>query len=459
MMSDDFKQYICKTCGLIYDEALGDPDSGLAPGTRFEDIPDDWYCPLCLVSKSDFMPLDEAKAKSSPEGAPKRKASTHADVLIIGAGYAGWQAAEQIRQAWPEAEISLLTACDGTVYPKPSLSMAFSQGRTPDDLKEMSADEKAAELNMGVKTRTKVMSINPKRKKVMTTSGSFQYDKLILATGAKALSPVVNGNAAQAILTINDLPSYRRFYNALQDLQGSKSVTLIGGGLIATELAEDLSSQDIQVNMVVRGVHLMSQILPQAISQSLEEKLQSKGVKLYKNSELVDMNQAENGYRLHTDQGETLETDVVVAAIGLAPNLELAKKAKLKTNRGICINGACQTSDPDIFAIGDCAEADGVLQAYLEPIRRQAKAIAAHLKGEDTDPFQVRPSLIKTKTPSLSIMISPPLHATHGQWEQTLMVGDNQRLLYKDGEDVSGFALSGELVTSANALYQELFSA
>ncbi len=82
-MSEDFKKYICKTCGLIYDEELGDPDSGLAPGTRFEDIPDDWYCPLCLVSKSDFIPLDEAKAKSSPDGAPKRKASTHADVLII----------------------------------------------------------------------------------------------------------------------------------------------------------------------------------------------------------------------------------------------------------------------------------------------------------------------------------------------------------------------------------------
>nr|WP_318779054.1 FAD-dependent oxidoreductase [Hydrogenovibrio thermophilus] len=408
------------------------------------------------MSKSDFIPLDEAKAKSSPDGAPKRKASTHADVLIIGAGYAGWQAAENVRQAMPDAEISLLTACDGTVYPKPSLSMALSQGRTPDDLKEMTAEAKAAELNMGVKTRTKVMSINTKRKKVMTTSGSFQYDKLILATGAKALSPTVDGNAAQDIMTINDLPDYRRFHKALE---GKKSVTLIGGGLIATELAEDLSSQDIEVNMVVRGAHLMSQILPQAISQSLEEKLQSKGVKLYKNSELVDMNQAENGYRLNTDQGEYIETGVVVAAIGLAPNLELAKKAKLETNRGICINGACQTSDPDIFAIGDCAEAGGVLQAYLEPIRRQAKAIAAHLKGEDTDQFQVLPSLIKTKTPSLPIMISPPLHATHGQWEQTMMVGDNQRLLYKEGEDVSGFALSGDLVTSANALYQELFSA
>jgi len=170
------------------------------------------------------------------------------------------------------------------------------------------------------------------------------------------------------------------------------------------------------------------------------------------------MNSSEKGYQLHTDQGEQIKTDVVVAAIGLAPNLLLAQKAKLKTNLGICINSACQTSDPDIYAIGDCVESEGVLQAYLEPIRRQAKAIAAHLKGDETHSFQVLPSLIKTKTPSLSIMISPPLHASHGQWEQTLIVGDNQRLLYKDGDTVSGFALSGELVTKANALYQELFN-
>jgi len=454
-MSEAFKKYICKTCGLIYDEAMGDPDSGLAPGTRFEDIPDDWYCPLCLVSKSDFILLDTAKAKASTDGAPKRKAKTHADVLIIGAGYAGWQAAENIRQALPDAEISLLTACDGTVYPKPTLSMALSQGRTPDDLKETTAEEKASELNIGVKTLTKVISINPLRKKVMTTSGSFQYKKLILATGAKALSPKVDGDAAQDMLTINDLSAYRRFIKALK---GKQSVTLIGGGLIATELAEDLISKAIQVNMVIRGAHLMSQILPEAISQTLEAKLQAKGVQFYKNSELKEMNSSEKGYQLHTDQGEQIKTDVVVAAIGLAPNLLLAQKAKLNTNLGICINSACQTSDPDIYAIGDCVESEGVLQAYLEPIRRQAKAIAAHLKGDETHSFQVLPSLIKTKTPSLSIMISPPLHASHGQWEQTLIVGDNQRLLYKDGDTVSGFALSGELVTKANALYQELFN-
>lgn len=68
-MSQPYRKYICKTCGLIYDEADGDPDSGLAPGTRFEDIPDDWYCPLCLVSKADFV-LIEDKPKVAADATP-----------------------------------------------------------------------------------------------------------------------------------------------------------------------------------------------------------------------------------------------------------------------------------------------------------------------------------------------------------------------------------------------------
>jgi len=455
-MSQPYQKYICKTCGLIYDEELGDPDSGLAPGTRFKDIPDDWYCPLCLVSKDDFVLIDESKKKSSGD-APKRKVSTKADVLIIGSGYAGWQAAEAIRRESPDAVITMLTADDGVVYPKPSLSMALSQNRTPDDLKEASANEKAAELEIGIKTKTKVMSINTKRQKVMTTTGGFTYQKLILATGARALTPKVEGDAAHEMITINDLAAYKKFYDKLQD---KKDVTLIGGGLIATELAEDLASYGVKVRMLVRGAHLMSQIMPEGISSNLEDKLRARGVEIVFNSEIKSMNVDEAmGYKLHTDQGEDITTELVVAAIGLAPNTDLAKKAKLETNLGICINEHCQTSDENVFAIGDCAELDGVVQAYLEPIRRQVKALTSHLYGDGEAKFDTVPTLIKTKTPSLSIMLSPPLHATHGQWEISANIGENQRLFYKVDDQVYGFALSGELVTSANEIYQELYSA
>ena len=453
-MSQPYQKYICRTCGLIYDEELGDEDSGLAPGTRFEDIPDDWYCPLCLVSKDDFVLVDTTKKVSSDQ--PKRKVSNKADVLIIGSGYAGWQAAEAIRKESADAVITLLTADDGMVYPKPALSMALSQNKTPDDLPEATANQKAAELDLGVKVRTKVMSINTQRKKVMTTTGSFSYKKLILATGAKAMAPKVDGDAAHEIVTINDLTAYKKFYKALKGVQ---KVTLIGGGLIATELAEDLRAFGVEVDMIVRGSHLMSQIMPEAISHNLETKLRERGVNLIFNSEVKEMNKSENGYVLKTDQGEAFDAQLVLAAIGILPNIALAKKAKVETNLGVCIDENCQTSIEDVYAVGDCAEADGVVQAYLEPIRRQVKALASHAYGDSTERFKVLPTLIKTKTPSLSIMLSPPLHATHGQWELNMNVGENQRLHYTVDGEVSGFALSGEFVTSANKLYKELYSA
>nr|WP_232744864.1 FAD-dependent oxidoreductase [Thiomicrorhabdus sp. Kp2] len=401
------------------------------------------------------MLIDTTK-KSASADQPKRKVSNKADILIIGSGYAGWQTAEAVRKENADAVITLLTADDGTVYPKPALSMALSQNRTPDDLPEATANEKATELDLGIKVRTKVMSVNTKRKKVMTTTGSFSYDKLVLATGAKALIPKVEGDAGHEMVTINDLAAYKKFYKTLQ---GIKKVTLVGGGLIATELAEDLRSFGIEVDMIVRGSHLMSQIMPEAISSNLEQKLKERGVNLIFNSELKEMDKVGSGYVLKTDQGETYETDLVIAAIGLAPNVELAKKAKLETNRGICVNQHCQTNDPDVYAIGDCAELDGVVQAFLEPIRRQVKAFASHLYGDSSSEFNVLPTLIKTKTPSLSIMLSPPLIATHGQWEMNMNVGENQKLLYTVDGAVSGFALSGEFVTSANKMYQELYSA
>jgi len=467
-MNQAFQKYICKTCGLIYDEAEGDPDSGLAPGTRFADIPEDWYCPLCLVSKSDFVLIDESKTATDTNARAKRKVGGKDSIVIIGSGYAGWQAAEAVKQANPNANISLITGCDGSIYPKPAISMALSQGRTAEELKEASADQKAVELGISLKVRIKVMSINARRKKITTTGGSFAYDKLILALGAQSISPNdIEGNALDRIMTINDLTTYKRFRKALE---GKQHISIIGGGLIAVEMAEDLASQGIDVDLFVRGERVMRQMLPPAISESLKQKLMEKGVNLRLNSQLTQRDTALNPQEeeqhsdpakclLTTQKNDHLITDLVVAAVGLKPNVALAKKAKLDTNQGICINQFCQTSNNDIYAIGDCAETDGVVQAYLEPIRRQAKTIASHIAGKAPIAFKILPPLVKTKTPSLSIMTTPPLKAGNGEWVIKHQDGEHQELVYMDAGKVTGFALSGKEVASANERYQTYFSA
>src|SRR5450830_1497573 len=119
-----FLLFICKACGLIYNEAVGDADSGLAAGTRFADIPDDWACPLCNVTKTDFElytpPSADAQcAKLTSCGpAASTRARHRAGVVIVGAGRAGWQMAEHLRAGDADLPITLVTNCTGDVYDK-----------------------------------------------------------------------------------------------------------------------------------------------------------------------------------------------------------------------------------------------------------------------------------------------------------------------------------------------------
>ena len=456
-MSKPYQKYLCKTCGLIYDEELGDPDSGLAPGTRFEDIPDDWYCPLCLVSKSDFilMPDPSAQKAQADCSAVKSKVGGKDAIVIIGGGYAAWTVAEKIREQNPNAKISLVTACDGAVYPKPALSMALSQGRSADDLIEFSAQQKAKQLDLALKTRTKVMSLTPARKRLMTTSGTVEYDKLILALGANPIKPQIQGNALDDVLSINDLSSYKKFRKGIENKQ---KIAIIGGGLIAVEMAEDLASQGYHIDLLVRSSHLMRQILPNLIADRLSHQLQQHPIRIHYDTELEQLNHADKGYQLELDNGHSLFTELVISAIGLKPNIEIAKKAGLLTHQGILVNHQMQTSDPNIYSLGDCVEVDGEIQAYLEPIRRQADVIAAHIAGHQQT-FELKPALIKTKTPSLPIISCPPLKkdAEHGGWIQIQThQGQGVEIGFLAENRLKGFVLSGELVKFAPQKYQRL---
>lgn len=108
MSAQDWKQYICRACGLIYDEEAGDPDSGLAPGTRFEAIPDDWVCPLCGVTKADFDPYERVVVTAAAVAG--QRLPVQGGVVIVGAGLAGWSVAEALRAALPETPITLVSA-------------------------------------------------------------------------------------------------------------------------------------------------------------------------------------------------------------------------------------------------------------------------------------------------------------------------------------------------------------
>jgi len=458
MSETDFQRYICDACGYIYDEAKGDLDSGLEPGTRYDDIPDDWYCPLCGLSKADLRLLPEAPVASATSKAPaarpgkgKNKGSEDT-IVIVGAGIAGWSVAEAIRKRDAETPLLLISACQGVSYPKPALSTALASGKTIDDIAEQDALSKAAALNMDVRTETRVIKIDSKKKRLTTARGGIQYGKLILALGGHQRELPVAGDAADTVFRVNDLMAYRRLRTRLDE--GVRHVTILGAGLIGCEFAEDLSAGGYQVSVIDPTDYPLSSLLPADTAQELRQRLQEKGVQWHFHDTLDSVEHSDGRLRAILSSGEALVTDLVLSAAGLVANTQLAEKARLAVNKGISTNNLMQTSSEHIYAIGDCAEVDGEIFAFIEPIHRQADTVAAHLSGEE-EPFVSRSPLVRVKTPSYPISICLPKKEDRSTVVEQIAM-DEGRMNYIQGDRVVGFVLSGALVNSGANLYREI---
>lgn len=460
MSAQEYQRYICDACGFIYDEAKGDPDSGLAPGTRYEDIPDDWECPLCGLSKADLRLLPDMPATSSRSKVALASKSTGKCrggddyVVIVGAGIAGWSVAEAIRQQDPDIPLLLISACEGLSYPKPALSTALASGKSIEDLIEQDAISKAAELGIEVRTEIRVLKIDTKKKRLTTVKGGIQYGKLILALGAHQRELPITGDAADTVMRVNELMAYRKLRQRLE--QGVKHITILGAGLIGCEFADDLTAGGYQVTIVDPAAYPLSNLLPEETAQELYSCLQEKGVCWHFDTTLDSMEHGGKRIRAILNNGEAFETDLVMSAAGLVANKHLAEKAGLDVNRGICTDSLMQTSENDIYAIGDCAEVEGQIFAYIEPIRRQAKTIAADICGEKK-PFIAIPPLVRVKTPSFPLTIVSPMY------DKNLTVAKNAgsnvgRVDYLLDDKIVGFVLSGLQAKSGANLYREIFS-
>lgn len=455
MADSDFRRWICDACGYVYDEARGDPDSGLTAGTRYEDIPDDWQCPLCGLRKSDLRLLPDlptvapaATQARAGKAADKHRGSVD-HIVIVGAGIAGWSVAEAIRAEDAQTPILLVTGCEGLSYPKPALSTAFAHGKDADAIVEQDAESKAASLRIEVRTETRVIKIDRAKKRLTTAKGGIEYGKLVLALGASQRKLPVSGDAADEILRVNDLKTYRQMRRRLDS--DVRHVTILGAGLIGCEFAEDLAGAGFAVSVIDPTDQPLASLLPPQTAQLLRGRLQDKGVQWRFHVTLDQLERNGTRKRAIFSDGNAIETDLVLSAAGLVANTQVADKAGLTVNRGIVTNRLMQTSDPAIYALGDCAEVEGQVYAYIEPIRRQARTVASALRGKD-QPFDIRPPLVQVKTPSFPLSICP---ATGSAAPVTRDAGD-ERVDLVDGGKLVGFVLTGSHAGDGMALYREL---
>ena len=422
-----WQRYICNACGLIYDEAKGDPDSGLPPGTRFADIPDDWVCPLCAVTKTDFSlytPPDLSRlrttAASTPGASLRRPVAGKArsGVVIVGAGRAGWQMAQAIRDTDADLPITLVTACAGDVYDKPLLSVALAKRLPLDTLVRETGPQAAARLGVRLLAHTQATRICTRTNTLSTTRGNQPFDELVLAHGAQvALPPSL---PAELCWRINHLDAYLKFRAVLAS--GPQRIAIVGAGLIGCELANDLALAGHRITLLdPLPTPLARWPAPEAGTPLLAawKDLPGQPIAFVGGVSIAGVENTELGGQtcrvVRTACGQHFEVDQVIAATGLATPNRLAHSAGLAWNHGIAVDGrTLATSHPHIHALGDCITVDGQASRYIEPIGRQALTIAAKLAarraGAGTDacpvPYEAKAAVVRVKTTSCPLSLS-----------------------------------------------------
>lgn len=448
------RKWQCRICAFIYEEAKGLPEEGIAPGTSWDDIPDDWRCPDCGVSKAEF---DMVEITTKTDTRESKIASSGKPVIILGSGLAGYGLAKEFRKYNKSQPVILITRDNGDVYSKPMLSTALANGKAPETLVQMTAHDFENEYGIEIKTNTEVTDIDRSKTQVTLKNGdTLYYSRLILATGADPISLPTKCDASQHIHSVNDLSDYARFRKAIPE--GGK-ITILGAGLIGCEFANDLALSGHKVEVIDMAPQPLGRLAPPEIGTALAQALEEQGVLWHFNTSLSTLEKQDNGKLVaHLGNGKTIESDVVLSAIGLRPRISLAEKARLKINRGIQTNDYLETSDPSIFALGDCAEINGRLLPYILPLNASVKALAKTLNGEKTKAeFGAMP--VTVKTPSLPLEILPPHPEAQGTWEVTGEKRDlTARFKNSDGQTL-GFALCGKSVKERNTLVNTLSEA
>lgn len=381
----EWQLFICRACGLIYNEEEGDPDSGLAPGTRFEDIPEDWECPLCGVTKADFEPFEKPNIQVDAAVINNNSNKTPG-IIIVGAGIAGWTMAEAIRQHDTTTPITIITACSGDVYHKPELSVAIGRKISDDSLIKNRGTESAKELGINLLPNTFVVGLSAKLKTVRTTRGSFKYKKLILAQGAKSTVP--NGIPPEMTWRINHFSSWHGLKEQLSTK--AQSIVIVGAGMIGCELAENLNSAGHDVTLVFRGSWPLAKLIPEITGKRLLETFEAQGIRCISNASIeqtkvieAQENQTCGLYELRLSNSELIEANQIVSATGLQIDTRIPVMAGLSCDNGIAVNSSTlKTEQDDIYALGDCISLAGESCRFVSPILKQAKVIAAQIRGE-----------------------------------------------------------------------------
>ena len=348
-------------------------------------------------------------------------------LVVIGNGMAPGRALERLLEAAPgRYDITIFNAEPRVNYDRIMLSPLLSGEKTFEQI-VIHGDGWYVKHGVTLYKGHKITAIDRATKTVTSAAGvTAPYDKLIIATGSLPVVIPVPGSTLAGVLTYRDLDDVQAMLIAAKS---RGSAVVIGGGLLGLEAAAGLKDQGMDVTVVHLMPTLMEKQLDATAGHLLQRAVEARGIKVMTkaNTEAIRGQSKVEGVLLA--DGTELPADIVVMAVGIRPNATLAKDAGLIVKRGIVVGHSMQTSDSSIFAVGECAEAQGECFGLVAPLYEMANVLAAQLAGDTNAEFT--PSATATKLKVTGINLFSAGDFNEGKDREEIVLRDAARGIYK----------------------------
>lgn len=305
-------------------------------------------------------------------------------IIVVGAGAGAFGFVKSYREYNKQDEIVVFSKENFPFYNRVMLPDYLSGTQQWHQLVKMK-DEEENEFDIQLKRGVYIVDINNKEKIVTDSEGdTHSYDILFLATGSSPALPR-DVPKLQGIFTMRSKTDADNLKNYIPS---NSHIVIVGGGLLGLELATSLREIGMEITVIQRSSRLMDRQLDALGSQLLHEEILDKGVEIYYNDEVQNFLGNEHLKGIKLKSGKEITCNALVFAIGTVPNIEIAQRAKLDCKRGVIVNEYLQTSDPNIFAVGEIAEFKGTLYGITAAAEQQAEIVARYIYGDISKYYQ-----------------------------------------------------------------------
>ena len=350
-------------------------------------------------------------------------------LVVVGNGMAGMRTVAELLKRTPERyDITVFGAEPHVNYDRILLSSVLAGEKALDQIvinPRSWYDENGITLHAG----DPVVAIDRAARTVASASGrSERYDRLLLATGSRPIVPPIPGLDLDGVCAFRDIADVETMIAAAQH---HRRAIVIGGGLLGLEAANGL----LKRGMAVAVVHLMDSLMERQLDKEaatlLQRELDGRGINFFTNGETEEIFGGARVEGVRLSDGREIPGDLVVMAIGIRPNVELARAAGLDINRGIAVGDDLRTSDPHIFAVGECIEHRGKTYGLVAPLWEMAKICADHLAGDEATVSDYNGTVLATRLKVTGIDVFSAGDFLGDETTEEIVFRDPARSIYK----------------------------